>query len=215
MLWVNERIKAREHRMSNPSEHIDFARIADLAEDRVAPDMRTESMAHISSCSHCAEKLRRLDEVVRLMASDRSTDAPRDVVAYAMNIFSSRAKSSKQSLKRRILAALSFDSSLNEAPAFGVRSGQTGSRQLIYSAEESDIDLRITLNDDMWVVAGQILREDCAGGRVEIEGLSGSAAATLNELCEFTFPAVPPGNYILRVNMTDVEVELPQLELSA
>src|SRR5687768_12735358 len=87
--------------MSNPSEHIDFATIADLVEDRLASNVRTESMVHISSCSHCAEKVRRLDQVMRLMATDRAEDAPRDVVAYAMNIFSGRAKSPRQSLKRR------------------------------------------------------------------------------------------------------------------
>jgi hypothetical protein len=201
--------------MSNLSEHIDFATIADLVEDRVAPGARTESMAHISSCPHCAEKLQRLDEVVRLMATDRAVDAPRDVVAYAINIFSGRAKSPRQSLKRRIVAALSFDSRMNEAPAFGVRSGQTGSRQLIYAAEETDIDLRISLHADMWVVAGQVLRADCAGGGVEIEGLNGSAATALNELCEFTLPAVPSGNYLLRVHIADVEVEVPRLELTA
>jgi hypothetical protein len=171
-------------------------------------------MAHLSSCPQCEEKFRRLDQVVRLMATDQAEDVPRDVVAYATNIFSGRAKSPSQSLKRRILAALSFDSSMDQAPAFGVRSGQTGSRQLIYSAEGSDIDLRITLHDDMWLVAGQVLRDDCGGGHVELEGSSGSAGAALNELCEFTLPAVPSGNYLLRVHMTDVEIELPQLELT-
>ncbi len=201
--------------MSSLSQHLDFARIADLVEDRAAPSVRTESMAHISNCSECAKKFRRLDEVVHLMATDQAEDAPRDVVAYAMNIFSGRAKSRRQSLKRRILAALSFDSSMDQAPAFGVRSGQTDSRQLIYSAEESDIDLRITFHDDMWLVAGQVMRDDCGGGRVEIEGPSGSAGAALNELCEFTLPAVPSGDYLLRVHMNDVEIELPQLELTA
>ncbi|MCM3903309.1 MAG: hypothetical protein ND866_16520 [Pyrinomonadaceae bacterium] len=200
--------------MSKLSDHIDLVTIADLVENRVAPKLRTESMAHISNCSPCAEKLRKLGDVVRLMQTDRTEDAPRDVVAYAMSIFSGRAKSPGQSLKRRILAALSFDS-MNQAPAFGLRSAQTGTRQLIYSAEENDIDLRITLHEDMWVVAGQVLREECAGGSVEIEGLSGSAAATLNDMCEFTLPGVPPGNYLLRVHMSDVEVELPQLELTA
>ncbi|MFN2511828.1 MAG: hypothetical protein ABR568_10340 [Pyrinomonadaceae bacterium] len=172
-------------------------------------------MAHISNCSDCAEKLQKLEQVVRLMATDQAKDAPRDLVANAMNMFSGRAKSPRQSLKRRILAALSFDSSMDQAPAFGVRSGQTGARQLIYSAEESDIDLRITLQDDMWLVTGQVLRDDCGGGRVEIEGSSGSAGAALNEMCEFTLPAVPSGDYLLRVQMTDVEIEIPQLELTA
>jgi hypothetical protein len=201
-------------KMSNPSKHIEFARIADLVEDRVAPEVRNESMAHISSCAPCAERLRKLSEVVHLMETDRTEDAPRDVVAYAMGIFSDRVKSPRQSLKRRVLAALSFDS-LTQAPAFGLRSGQSGTRQLIYSAEENDIDLRITLDEDRWVVAGQVLREACAGGRVEIEGLNGSAVADLNDLCEFTLPPVPPGNYLLRVHMSDVEVEVPQLELTA
>ena len=186
-----------------------------MVEDRVDPNVRTESMEHISSCSQCGEKFRRLDQVVRLMATDRAEDAPRDLVAYAMNIFSGRAKSPGQSLKRRILAALSFDSSMNQTPAFGVRSGQAGSRQLVYSADESDIDLRITPKDDMWLVAGQVLRKDCGGGSVELEGSSGSAGVALNELCEFTLPAVPSGNYLLRVHMTDVEIELPQLKLTA
>lgn len=201
--------------MSDSSKHIDFDKLVDLVEDRLTPTQRSESMVHIAGCSHCEEELRRVDQVIHLMTSDRTPDAPRDIVAYAVNIFSSRAKSPLESLKRRILAALSFDSSMNQVPAFGVRSGQTGSRQLIYSAEENDIDLRLTKSDEMWVVTGQILREECAGGRVELEGLGGSAAAALNEMCEFTLPAVPSGKYLLRVHMADVEVEIPQLELSA
>ena len=201
--------------MSDSSKHIDFDRLVDLVEDRLTPTQRSESMVHIAGCIHCEEELRRVDQVVHLMTTDRTPDAPRDIVAYAVNIFSSRAKSPLESLKRRILAALSFDSSLNQVPAFGVRSGQTGSRQLIYTAEENDIDLRLTMSDEMWVVTGQVLREECGGGRVELEGLSGSAAAALNEMCEFTLPAVPSGKYLLRVHMKDVEVEIPQLELSA
>jgi hypothetical protein len=148
------------------------------------------------------------------MKTDRSEDAPRDAVAYAVNIFRQQRQSREPSVLRRLIAALSFDS-LNTAPAFGVRSGQSASRQLIYSAEENDIDLRLTLQDDMWIVAGQVLREDCVGGRVEFDGPSGLVSAELNETCEFTLPPVPPGNYLLRVLMSDVEVEVPRLELQA
>jgi len=172
-------------------------------------------MAHISSCLQCTEKLEKLDQVVRLMASDRSEDPPRDIVAYAIDIFRSRAKSPPQSLKRRILAALTFDSNVAQTPAYGVRSGQSGSRQLIYSAGENDIDIRITPNGPMFVVSGQILRDDCVGGHVEIKGVNGSATATINELCEFTLPEVPSGDYFLRVHMADVEVDVPELELTA
>jgi hypothetical protein len=200
--------------MKTTSQHIPFARLADLAEDRASAEERTTSMTHLAACSHCAAELQRVGQVLELMRTDTATDAPRDVLAYAINIFRGR-ELSEPSLLRRIVAALSFDSSMNMTPAFGVRSGQATARQLLYSAEQSDIDLRISCQDDEWIVAGQLLGQDCVGGRVEIEGESGLAVAALNELCEFTLPPLPPGSYTLRLLLRDAEVEIPQLELRA
>ncbi len=171
------------------SRHITFSKLVDLAEDRGAADERAASMAHISACSSCAGELRRLEQVMGLMRTDTS-------------------------LLRRVIAQLSFDS-INLAPAFGVRSGQAASRQLLYSAEENDVDLRITAQDDKWVVAGQVLGQHCDGGQVEIQGEPGSAAASLNDLCEFKLPAVSPGSYTLRLRLTNLEVVVTQLELRA
>jgi hypothetical protein len=200
--------------MKIDSQHIPFARLADLAEKRAAADERTASMAHLSSCAVCAQQVERLEQVLGLMTTDTATDAPRDVLAYALSIFSDYAR--EPSLLRRIVAALSFDSSSNLAPAFGVRSGQTTSRQLLYSAEENDIDLRITPEQENWIVAGQVLGEDCVGGRIELEGRSGELTAVhLNDLCEFTLPPVPAGSYTVRLRLGNVEVEIPQLELRA
>ena len=200
--------------MNNLPQHLDFALLADLVEDRAVPNARTAAMGHLTGCSPCAEKFRKLAEILHLMVTDRE-DAPRGIAAQAITTFTSWATSPQKSLKRRILAALSFDSSMNQASAFGVRSEQSGSRQLIYSADENDIDIRTTLHGDMWIVSGQVLREDCSGGRVEIKGVNGTATATINELCEFTLPEVPSGDYFLLVHMPDVEVEIPELELSA
>ncbi len=201
--------------MKTASQHIPFARLADLAEGRASADERPASMAHLSNCSECTRQLKRLGELLMLMRTDTATDAPRDVRAFAVGLFSGRESSREPSLLRRIVAALSFDSSSNLAPAFGVRSGQATSRQLLYSAEENDIDLRITAEDETWIVAGQVLGDDCSGGRVEIEGAGELAQAELNELCEFTLPPVAAGSYTLRLRLRDAEVEIPQLELRA
>lgn len=201
--------------MKPTSQHIPFATLADLAERRATADEQANSMAHLSTCPECAAEFHRLGKVVELMRTDTATDAPRDVLGYAINIFRGREQSSEPSLLRRIIAALTFDSSMNMAPVFGVRSGQAASRQLLYSAEENDIDLRISSRDDQWIVAGQLLGQDCVGGRVEIEGESGLAVVALNELCEFTLPPLPPGSYKLRLLLQDAEVEIPQLELKA
>jgi hypothetical protein len=94
-----------------------------------------------------------------------------------------------------------------------MRSIRTASRQLLYSAQEADVDLRISVQNEECVLSGQIIREGCQEGLVEISGASGSAAAALNELCEFALPPIPIGNYSLKVKMPDVEIEIPLLEL--
>ena len=190
------------------STHIAFEKLADLAEGRASNKDREAAMLHLSACADCAGKLSRLENVMSLMRTDRSEDAPRDILTYAVNLF----RPLEPSFIRRVVATLSFDS-LTVAPAFGMRSGQSQSRQLVYSAEGNDIDLRITLQNNQWTVVGQVLRPDCVGGQVELEGAGGTTAAALNDMCEFTLPSVPSGNYLLRVKMADLEVEVPQLDL--
>jgi hypothetical protein len=201
--------------MKSNSQHIPFATLADLAENRASADERNVATAHLSGCSICAQQMGRVAQVLELMRTDTAIDAPRDVLTYALNVFSGRKDSRESTLLRRIIATLSFDSHSNLAPAFGVRSGQAAARQLLYSAEENDIDLRITPEKENWIVAGQVLGEACVGGHIEIEGEGEFVAADLNELCEFTLRPIPAGRYQVRVRLRDAEVEIPQLELRA
>lgn len=197
-------------------KHIPFSRLADLAEGRMSVTERSDSRAHISACSRCAAQTEKLEGVINLMRTDKAEDAPRDLVAHTINLFRTRAASvSKEpALIKRIVAALSFDS-FQTSPAYAVRSGQAAARQLLYSAGECDLDLRITPNGELWNVSGQVLGKDCTGGHVEMESASSVARAALNQQCEFALTAVPTGGYHLRLCLTDLEVEIPQLELKA
>ena len=190
------------------TSHISLETLADLVEGRATSEALEGAVAHISTCSECVDSLRRLQHLILTMKSDTSADAPRDLVQSAIDIFSPE----RQPSFRHIIAILAFDSRLS-GPAYGIRSLRSTSRQLLYSAQETDLDLRITVQNDECVVAGQVIRDGCAGGRVEISGDAGSAAASLNEVCEFTLPAIPLGNYSLRVKMPDVQIEIPELEL--
>lgn len=114
--------------------------------------------------------------------------------------------------RRTVVATLTFDSR-QAGSAFGLRSLRTTSRQVLYSALDMAVDLRVTAQDDECIVAGQIIREGCAGGCVQLSGATGSAEASLNELYEFTFPPVQSGNYSLRIRLPDVEIEIPELDL--
>lgn len=199
--------------MSKP--HIAFERLADLAEGRLKEAERREALAHTRSCERCSAELARLESVINLMRTDESLDAPRDLVFAAKNLFKARAAESRQkSLASRILAALSFDSGAQLTPAFGLRSGQSTARQLLYSAGESDLDLRLTpAEDDTWVVSGQVLGE-CYGGEVELQSADGTkSVAELNEVCEFRFEPVSAGSYTLRLRLGEMEIEVPELKI--
>lgn len=200
--------------MTDATRHIGPEQLADLIDGRETQERRGQLLAHISECRQCSTEYRRLEHLIALMKTDRAESAPRDVLAQVVNLFPQWAESRPPSLVRRLMAALSFDS-LTSAPAFGVRSGQAASRQLVYSAEGNDIDLRVTAEEDRWIVSGQLLRENCAAARVEIDGASGSASTALNDSCEFTLPPLPRGDYLLRILMPDLEIEIPHLDLGA
>jgi hypothetical protein len=190
------------------STHISFKTLADIAEDRATSEAREAAMSHLSICSTCSDMLHRLHQLILMMRSDNTNDAPRDVLTSAINIFSQE----KRSPLKRIVAFLIFDSR-NTGPAFGVRSLPAASRQMLYSAEETDLELRITVQNDECILAGQVIGEGCAGAHVEISGVAGKSEATLNEVCEFNLPPIPIGNYSLTVRMLDRQIEIPELEL--
>ena len=190
------------------STHISVETLANIADDRVTAEARKAAMSHLSTCSTCREVLHTLQQLILMMRTDNTKDAPRDVLTSAINIFSRE----KRLPLRRIVALLIFDSR-NAGPAFGVRSLPAASRQMLYSAEEIDLELRITVQNDECILAGQVIGEGCVEGHVEISGVAGKSTTTLNEVCEFTLPPIPAGNYSLTVRMLDREIEIPELEL--
>ena len=190
------------------SSHISLETLVDIVEGRATSAALEGAVAHITSCSDCVDTLRRLQQVIFTMKTDTGPDAPRDLLHSAINIFSPE----KRSPLRHIIAILTFDSRV-AGPAYGIRSLRSSSRQLLYSAQDTDLDLRVTVQNDECIVTGQVIRADCVNGQVEISGDAGSATASLNEVCEFTLPAIPLGNYSLRLKMPDVQIEIPELEL--
>jgi len=194
--------------------HIPFAKLADLAEGTLASEERNAVMAHASSCSRCSARLAQLQGVITNMRADNSQDAPRDLIQNAITLFETRRSVAKTPLAQRILAALSFDSFQN-APAFAVRGGQSDTRQLLYSAGDYDLDLRIAQSGQTWKLSGQLLGAGCAGGSIEIKSEAAVAQAALNDQCEFVFSEIPSGSYDLHLSLSNLEIDIPPLQLGA
>lgn len=192
----------------NNSPHISLETLADMLEERASSEVRQSAEPHISVCEMCNATLLNLRRLIFLMKSDTSEDAPRDVLMSALCTFTPARPASLP----RIVAVLTFDSRA-AGPAFGMRSIHTPSRQLLYTAQETALDLRVTVENEECSLAGQVIRDNCAGGaQIELSGATGTVTTELNELCEFSFPAIPIGKYSLRVRMPDVEIEIPELE---
>ena len=202
--------------MTRSTDHISFELLADLAESRVAPPHREPLINHLRECSECSRTWQDLGQLVGLMRTDDSVDAPQPVIARALNICQSkpRRQTTTPSLVGRLLASLSFDS-FNATPAFGFRSAQATARQLIFSAGDIDVDIRIAAKDDRYVVSGQVLGTECASGELQLQNESVKESASLNDLCEFTLAPVAAGTYSLRLRLAEMEVDFPEIELKA
>ena len=196
--------------MNTHIPHISFSELADIAEDHSSAS--AEILQHLAACSHCSQELRAIRQTLALMKSDHTEAAPVELVNYAKNLFRGQRGAPKPSLVERVLAVLAFDS-LTVAPGFGLRSGLGAGRQLIYSTEMADIDLRVSPQSGEWEIAGQILGSSHSEGKVNLESDAFSASANLNELSEFSFRSVPRGTYRMFVHLPNLEIETPPLEV--
>ena len=191
------------------SPHIPFSELTELAEEvKTSPD----AMAHLAVCSECSSQLQLIRQTIGFMRTDTAEDAPAELIQQAKSIFRRKVVEHGPSLVQVSIASLTFDS-LTNAPAFGLRSQANAGRQLIYSTETADIDVRVSPENEQWQIAGQLLGADCPGGDVELEGDDFSAFAELNELCEFSFGAVPAGAYKISIRLPDQLIQTPRLEL--
>jgi hypothetical protein len=196
--------------------HIPFSQLVDYAEGDLPLDQRVDLELHVASCSRCYEELVQLERLIGLLRTDESQDAPSSLIDRAKDLFRLRNLPAPHSsrLRDRILAALHFDS-LGLAPAFGVRSGKPGARQLLFSTGTDEIDLRIEAAGQEWIVSGQVLGEPAASGRAILQGPVAVIQTRLNELSEFTLPPVQAGTYKLVLCLADVDVELEEIRIGS
>lgn len=156
------------------------------------------------------------DEVARLLRDgNRQVDAPEHVIQRALRLYSRRQSAPRQGVLERLVAALTFDSGAGSPLAMGVRAGAAQARQMLFSAEGRDIDLRIAPAlgaSASFAVSGQVLGPDLSGV-ISLQGAGGHWSTELNELAEFSFDAVPPGHYMLTLQLEGAIVVLPELHL--
>ncbi|HMS41998.1 MAG TPA: hypothetical protein PKE69_17330 [Pyrinomonadaceae bacterium] len=148
-----------------------------------------------------------INKIVSLMETDSSADAPQDAIKWAKNIFRTRAIQPEKSLMQKVLAVLQMDLSPNKA-VFGERSASGATaRQMLFSAGEISVDLRISETEKGFNLRGQILGEGFANCVVKF----GEFEVNSNELSEFSFTEIEKGNYNLTLKTDETEVVIENL----
>jgi hypothetical protein len=163
-----------------------------------------------------------------LRASRALEDAPEDLVLRAIALFPAAAAATMASVPgrlRRLVAQLSFDSAASLAGAAALRAaaapGAIAVRQVLYSADGRDVDLRLVHIDSgaggdgpRWRLSGQVLGPD-ERGQAELRSAAGDLRQTAwSELAEFSFDDLPAGEWTLVLRGGDWELALPALLLA-
>lgn len=140
-------------------------------------------------------------EIVHNLRAGRALEnPPHAVLQRAMAVWRPRGAAAvaqtAAGLVRRITAVLRHDSAGLSPLAMGLRSGHGDTRQLLFSADGHDIDLRLHAEPGAqpprWRIDGQLLGP-VSSGRVALRCGNWVCETGWNALCEFRFDAVPPG----------------------
>lgn len=189
--------------------HLEFERIVGALEN--AADFSSDEKAHFENCSKCAVQLRKLQNLFSIAPTDFSETIPQAATANLLNIYQKPKVETPKNLINRLAGLLIFDDwqpefALNERLSF------QDSRQLLYRAEDYNIDLRLNFAEEKCVVSGQIFVEIIEKPAiVKIFNANFSLETSLNEYGEFEFPPLEQKNFDLQIVLDGKTIEIKDI----
>jgi hypothetical protein len=198
-----------------------FERLIDHLDGRLEAAAAEAVAAHLASgCEQCASDRTWYESVRRVTAADDSIEPPPWVLKRAVKVFDgARNRSGLSARLGSIIATLVYDSLGGPVPA-GARTTEWTDHQLLYRADDFNIDLLLESSDQQMSLRGQILRE----GESLFESTSGISleliregqlvhSTSTNEVGEFTIPAIELGQYDLRIEAAEVSITVAGLAI--
>lgn len=146
-------------------------------------------------------------------------DAPPALVHAAIQLYQapevSPLSAVAQSLGRLVKAVLSFDSWAAAPAAMAVRSADTATRHLLFSAQGRDIDLRVAPDAQQFALAGQILGPDDTGSvELSADDIADSPRTVLlDAMGEFRIDGIAGGRYVLTLRVGEDVIVLPPIDV--
>lgn len=202
-------------------ERIDVETLADWAEGRLPEEEARAVERRLAEADEAtraeAEWLREFYRASKDVVLEDPPAGQRDELA---KVFEAYAEGRRQpGTLRRLTATLSFGGGLQ--PLAGVRSAGGSEGQLVYSTEAADVALnfRRRPGNGKLDLDGQVFPNDDeepqAFGVQILRGTDEVGATATDELGEFAFEGVSPGEYQILVSSAEVEILISPVELRA
>ncbi len=198
--------------------HLTYETLVNYLEERLSVEERSAVDAHLASaCEACGRHLALLRKVFESAKINHTTPPPASVLKRAVDIPLTNPRSPQPATWTRLIAALSFDSHLQLSSA--LTRGASRERQMLFSAENMDIDLKITPARGNHDLLGQVMGEQ-AGGNVtsafvSLQSNTGQIlrATETDSLGQFAFREISSGVYDLIFDLETQEIAVHGLEV--
>lgn len=207
--------------MSEP--RLEFSPLLDWAEGRLSPQASQEVALLLDQADEATRATAAwLRSFVLARRAVRLASPPAETRDLLRQHFASavRARRGPKPLER-LAAALRFDSAAQPYAAMGLRTAGGAvyqPRQLIFSCSVADIALNIHRrhHDEQVDLSGQIFPHGSLvpyGWGVVLIGEAGPDATNTDELGEFGFEALPPGDYTVSIETGKLAITIPMVSL--
>lgn len=197
--------------------HLTYETLLNYLEGHLSTEARSEADAHLNgSCESCQQRRDLLQTALRAAAADHTTPPPASVLKQAFDIPLTHTKSTQPSLLTRLIAALTFDSHLQLSSA--LTRGAARERQMLFSADQVDVDLQIKSVREGHDLIGQILTETASANIHAFVSLQGDTGRLLKATeadpkGQFVFRGIPSGVYDLIFDLENQEVAVMGIEV--
>lgn len=195
-------------------KHPEFEKLLHNFEGLLSPDEAQEVSAHLNECAECRPQAEKLSAFFNYALAGENESVPQATTARLLNIYEPQPKkgdaAKTEYFGRRLFAALIFD---DWRQALNERFSATDSRHLVFRGEEFEIDLRLEFIGEKCLLSGQIFPDLERQAIAEISSDAASEKVFLNEHCEFDFPPLSGGEYVLRIVSGDLSIEIENLSL--
>lgn len=196
--------------------HLTYETLINYLEGQLSIEARSAAERHLSEpCETCQRRRVVLQRTLHSAAEDQTTSPPASVLKRAIDIPLTHPRNIP-GLLTRLIAALTFDSHLQVSSA--LTRGATRERQMLFSAEQVDIDLQIKSASQGHDLIGQVLGRQTKGitsAFVSLQGNSGQLlkATEADSKGRFFFRGIPSGIYDLVFDLENQEVAVMGIEV--